>query len=124
MIKVKEEQMRKIIQLHGGVAETAKKAGITPQMVYYAIKGVPVGNKFIRAFLKLTGLSWDALFYYDELDLMSSKKGGREREGGELDCRGNHGAPGQTSRQAHTCCNANVQEIAPHPTVATKEEQA
>ena len=70
-IKVQKEMLAYIIKEHGDgkVAVLADKMGVSPKYVYRVLKdNIPVGNKFIKGLMELTGLSFSALFYYQEED--------------------------------------------------------
>jgi len=68
-IKVQKSMLEYILREHGGgkVAVLAEKMGVSPKYVYRVLKdNIPVGNKFIKGLMELTGLSFTALFYYSE----------------------------------------------------------
>ena len=71
-IKVQRTMLEYILKEHGDgkVSILAEKMGVSPKYVYRVLKdNIPVGNKFIKGLMKLTGLGFSALFYYsyDEL---------------------------------------------------------
>ena len=87
-VKVQEKMLDYAIKEYGGgkIAPLAKKMGITPEYIYQVKnRNISVGNKFIKAFIELTGLSFSALFYYPEYYITKSKEevgqSGSQREG-------------------------------------------
>lgn len=74
-IKVQRSVLEYILSQYGEgkVSILAKKIGITPIYLYKVIRSdIPVGNKFIKGLMKLTNLSFSALFYYSEKPTGSS----------------------------------------------------
>jgi len=68
-IKVQKTMLEYVLREHGDgkVAVLAEKMGVSPKYVYRVLKdNIPVGNKFIKKLMELTGLSFTALFYYSE----------------------------------------------------------
>ena len=68
-IKVQKSMLEYVLREHGDgkVAVLAEKMGVSPKYVYRVLKdNIPVGNKFIKGLMELTGLSFTALFYYSE----------------------------------------------------------
>ena len=68
-IKVQRTMLEYILKEHGDgkVSILAEKMGVSPKYVYRVLKdNIPVGNKFIKGLMKLTGLGFSALFYYSE----------------------------------------------------------
>ena len=89
-VKVQEKMLDYAIKEYGGgkIAPLAKKMGITPEYIYQVKnRNISVGNKFIKAFIELTGLSFSALFYYPDYNTVLSNKreevgqSGSQREG-------------------------------------------
>jgi len=71
-IKVQRTMLEYILKEHGDgkVSILAEKMGVSPKYVYRVLKdNIPVGNKFIKGLMKLTGLGFSALFYYSNDEL-------------------------------------------------------
>ncbi len=84
-VKVQEKMLDYAIKEYGGgkIAPLAKKMGITPEYIYQVKnRNISVGNKFIKAFMELTGLNFQALFYYPVYNLTLDNKEKEEKENG------------------------------------------
>jgi hypothetical protein len=68
-IKVQKSMLEYVLREYGSdkVSILAEKMGVSPKYIYQVLKhDISVGNKFIRGLMKLTNLSFSALFYYSE----------------------------------------------------------
>jgi len=68
-IKVQRKMLEYAVKEYGNgkISLLAKKMGISQSYIYKVLKyDIPIGNRFIKAFIELTGLSFSALFYYSE----------------------------------------------------------
>lgn len=66
MVRAKPEQIRLILKTNRiNILQLSKKTGLTPQAIHNALKGKPVGGKFIGNLLNYSGWDFSDLFYFD-----------------------------------------------------------
>jgi len=68
-VKVQKTMLSYILKEHGEgkILTAAKKIGVSPDYLYKVVNhDIPVGDRFIKGLMKLTGLDFSALFYYSE----------------------------------------------------------